>query len=79
MAPPDRGPLDDYSEQEDEDKKSGKSLGVKRKFDEFDCPVCSANNPFDTFGNGDDVLCGWCGLQFLAIVDEDGKLRLKEL
>jgi hypothetical protein len=77
MAPPDR--LDDYSEQEDEDKKSGRSLGVKRKFDEFECPACSANNPYDTFGSGEEVLCNWCGMQFRAVVDEDGNLKLKEL
>ncbi len=77
MAPPDR--LDDYSEQEDEDKKSGRSLGVKRKFDDFECPACSANNPYDTFGNGEEVLCNWCGMQFRAVVDEDGNLKLKEL
>ena len=74
---PDR--LDDYSEQEEEDKKSGVSLGTRRKFEEFDCPSCSANNPFDTFGNGDDVLCNWCAMEFRAIVDEEGSLRLKEM
>ena len=79
MAPPDhRGPLGDFSDQDDEDKKSGKSLGTQRKFEEFECPACTANNPFDTFGNGDDVLCNWCGLQFHALVDEDGNLKLKE-
>ena len=71
--------LDDYSEQEDEDRKSGRSLGTRRKFEEFDCPACSANNPFDTFGNGDDVLCNWCAMEFRAIVDEEGSLRLKEM
>jgi len=25
------------------------------------------------------VLCNWCGMDFRAVVDEDGKLRLKEL
>jgi hypothetical protein len=79
MAPPDRGPLGDFAEHdEDEDKKSGKSLGSARKFEEFECPACSAHNPFEPFGNGDDVLCNWCGLQFLALVDEDGNLKLKE-
>ena len=70
--------LEDYSEQEDEDKKSGRSLGTKRKFEEFDCPSCSANNPFDTFGNGDEVLCNWCAMEFRAVVDEEGNLKLKE-
>ena len=79
MAPPDRDPLGDSSDQDDEDRKSGKSLGTKRKFDEFECPACSANNPLDAFGNGEDVLCNWCGMQFLVIVDEDGNLKLKDL
>ena len=30
------------------------------------------------FGNGDDVFCGYCGQSFVAQVDEDGGLRLKE-
>ena len=74
-------PRDDFSsdsESEDDDKKTGRDLGSKRRFDEFECPACSANNPFDTFGNGDDVLCNWCGMEFRAIVDEEGSLRLKE-
>lgn len=74
---PDR--LDDDSDQEDEDKKSGRSLGSRRKFDEFECPACSAHNPFDTFGNGDDVLCQWCSMEFRAVVDDEGSLKLKEL
>jgi transcription elongation factor Elf1 len=77
MAPSDR--LTDYSEQEEDEKKTGRALGTKRKFDEFECPACSANNPFDTFGNGDEVLCNWCGMQFKAVVDDEGSLRLKEL
>jgi len=72
--------MDDYTEEhEEEEKKSGRALGIKRKFDEFECPACSANNPYDTFGNNDEVLCNWCGLQFKAVVDEEGTLRLKEL
>ena len=65
-------------ELDEEDKKSGRALGTKRRFEEFECPACSAHNPFDTFGNGDDVLCNWCGMEFRAIVDEEGTLRLKE-
>ena len=71
-------PLDDYSGHEEDEKPTGKDLGAKRKFDEFECPACSANNPFDTFGNGDDVLCNWCGMEFRAIVDDEGNLKLKE-
>jgi len=72
--------MDDYTEEhEEEEKKSLRALGIKRKFDEFEFPACSANNPYDTFGNNDEVLCNWCGLQFKAVVDEEGTLRLKEL
>jgi transcription elongation factor Elf1 len=78
-----RDRLDDFSGQdEDEDRKdkqSGKSLGTKRRFEEFECPTCSANNPCDTFGNGDELICNWCGLSYKALVDDEGTLRLKEL
>jgi hypothetical protein len=71
-------PLDDHSLEEDE-KLTGKALGVKRKFDEFECPSCSANNPWgEGFGNNDEVLCNWCGVSWRAVVDEEGNLRLKE-
>lgn len=72
--------MDEFSDQEEDDeKKSGSALGTKRKFDEFECPSCSANNPFDTFGNGDEVLCNWCAMEFRVVVDEEGNLKLKEL
>ena len=72
-------PLDDHSPIEEDEKPTGAALGVKRKFDEFECPACSANNPWgDGFGNNDEVLCNWCGLSFKALVDEEGNLRLKE-
>ena len=76
---PQRDSFSDYGDLEDEEKKSGKSLGTKRRFAEFECPSCSANNPFDEFGNNDEVLCSWCGLEFKASVDDEGTLRLKEL
>ena len=67
------------AEMDDEDEKpTGKALGARRRFSEFECPTCSANNPFDEFGNNDEVLCNWCGIEFIALVDEDGVLRLKE-
>jgi hypothetical protein len=66
-------------EDDDDDKGSGRALGTARRFSEFECPTCSAHNPFEEFGNNDEVLCNWCGLQFLAQVDDEGTLRLKEL
>jgi hypothetical protein len=77
--PYDKATLGQIAEQEEEEsKKTGENLGSRRKFDEFECPACSANNPFDTFGHGDDVNCSWCGMGFTASVDDDGKLKLKE-
>jgi hypothetical protein len=70
--------IGDY-EAEDDEKKTGKALGTRRKFDEFECPACSAHNPFDTFGNGDEVLCNWCAMEFRVVVDDEGNLKLKEL
>ena len=79
MAPYDRDAMGEISDQEEEDnKKSGRSLGSKRKFEEFECPACSANNPYDEFGNNEEVLCNWCGVEFKALVDDEGNLRLKE-
>ena len=76
MASIDRGVI--AEQEEEEDKKSGRALGVKRKFDEFECPTCSANNPHDTFGNNDEVICNWCGLEFVAVVDDEGNLKMRE-
>lgn len=73
-----RGHDQDSEDQEAEDRKSGRSLGSKRKFDEFECPTCSAHNPHDNFGNADEVTCNWCGLAFNVLVDEEGNLKLKE-
>ena len=66
-------------EEEDEQRKSGASKGVKRRFDEFECPSCSAYNPVgDGFGNNDEVVCNYCGVSFNALVDEEGTLKMKE-
>jgi transcription elongation factor Elf1 len=66
-------------DEEEEDARKNATVGTRRRFSEFECPACSANNPFDEFGNNDEVLCNWCGLQFKAVVDDEGTLRLKEL
>jgi len=76
----DMAPRDTYGSSEaddDDEKRTGRALGTRRRFTEFDCPACSANNPFE-FGNNDEILCNWCGIGYVAIVDEEGSLRLKE-
>lgn len=68
-------PRDQDFSDEDEDATPN---GARRKFDEFECPSCSAHNPYEEFGNNDEVLCGYCGLSLKAIVDTEGKLKLRE-
>jgi transcription elongation factor Elf1 len=66
-----------YDDMDDDDAKA--PPGTRSRFTEFECPTCSAHNPIgDAFGNGDDVFCGYCGQSFVAVVDEDGGLKLKE-
>ena len=68
-------PYDPEDAFDDEEPKSG---GRRRKFREFDCPECNANNPYDDgFGDGDEVLCHYCGEEFRAAVSDEGRLRLK--
>ena len=53
--------------------------GRERRFNDFDCPVCAANNPYDDdFGDGDEVRCFYCGQELLAKVSDGGRLTLKE-
>jgi hypothetical protein len=77
-------PIDRLIDEEEEfrQEESGddtqRSLGMKRRFKDFDCPDCNANNPWDeTFGNNDEIRCFYCGTEFLAVVNDEGRLRLK--
>jgi predicted RNA-binding Zn-ribbon protein involved in translation (DUF1610 family) len=77
--PYDKATLGHIAEEEEEEAaKSGANLGSRRSFDEFECPSCSANNPFSDFRHGDEVNCSWCGMAFTAVVDDEGKLKLRE-
>jgi hypothetical protein len=58
---------------------AGDKKGRRRVFKDFDCPTCSANNPYDDgFGDGDEILCYYCGTEFKVMVNEEGRLRLRE-
>ena len=58
-------------EDEEQDK------GVAKK--DFDCPLCSANNPYDDgIREGNEVRCYYCGAEFRADI-RDGKWRFKEI
>lgn len=74
-------PFDSHSMDEDDldAKEREEEGGQNRRFTDFDCPGCSANNPYDdSFGDGDEVLCYFCGQAFEVHVNADGRLRLKE-
>lgn len=66
--------LGDYGDEEKED------AAADRVFDEFDCPLCNANNPYgDGFKAGDEIRCYYCGSEFKVRVDENGRMKLREL
>ena len=55
-------------------------LPGQMKFKEFDCPGCDANNPVDPpVGNGDEVLCNYCGCDFSVTVTDELRLKLRAL
>jgi len=54
--------------------------GASRRFADFDCPGCNANNPYDErFGDGDEIRCFYCGQEFRVTVTDGGRLQLKEI
>lgn len=58
----------------------GKSPADRGSWSEFDCPECSAHNPWDDgFTYGDEVFCGWCGCRFVVrrVKDDEGRHRYK--
>jgi hypothetical protein len=71
-------PIDSHAFEEG-DLESNESGASGRRFDEFDCPVCSANNPYgDAFGDGDEIRCFYCGQEFEVRVTDSGRLKLRE-
>jgi len=53
------------------------SSQASRKFSEFDCPDCDANNPTDSFSDGDEVRCHYCGSLFSVKVGDSGRLKFR--
>jgi DNA-directed RNA polymerase subunit RPC12/RpoP len=63
-----------------DDDDDGKGDTKAKKFVEFDCPGCNANNPWgDGFEDGEEINCHYCGSSFIAQVSDEGKLKLKEI
>ena len=67
-------PHDQYQDDDEKEVVPGQA-----KFKEWECPGCNANNPEDPpIGNGDETLCNYCGVEYKAIVSDEGKLKLRE-
>jgi hypothetical protein len=65
--------------EDDETLKDGEREGRRGAKKDFDCSVCSANNPTDdAIKDGDELTCHYCGTEFKARLDGT-KLRLKEI
>ncbi|MFN0061275.1 MAG: hypothetical protein ACKVPX_01980 [Myxococcaceae bacterium] len=71
------------SDHRHDDSDDEKELGVQgndKRYADFDCPTCNANNPVeDGLGQGEEVLCNYCGTEFRVMVSDSGKLRLREI
>ncbi|RKG84615.1 hypothetical protein [Corallococcus terminator] len=68
----------DFQFDDDDFAKEAGAASGGRSFDEFECPDCSAHNVgIDTFSNGEEVRCMYCGSEFEARVSSEGKLKLK--
>jgi transposase-like protein len=69
-------PYDPHAD--DEDESPGDEAG--EAILEFDCPACSANNPYgDGFRDGDEVRCSYCGQDFEVRVGSSGRLKFREI
>jgi hypothetical protein len=65
---------------EDDEVPAASVEGSRRRFQDFDCPDCAANNPYDDgFGDGDEVRCYYCGQEFGVRVSDEGRLKLRAL
>ena len=69
-------PIDSHH---DDDDRQEPRRGGKGPTD-FDCPSCSAHNPLDApLADRDEVLCNYCGGQFLVRMTDEGRMKIKEL
>jgi hypothetical protein len=65
-------PIDQY----EDDEEGGRD---PRGLRDFDCPSCSAHNPLgEPVGQGEEVLCNYCGSEYQVTFTSEGRLRLRE-
>ena len=71
-------PLDHHGGDDDDEKVP--PTGAKTRFGDWDCPDCNANNPADPpIGDGDEILCNYCGTEFKVKVSDEGKAKFKQM
>lgn len=68
----------DQNYDDEDESKAMDAAGSGRRFSDFDCPDCNANNPHDGFGDGDEIRCYYCGMEYRVEVTEEGRLKLRE-
>jgi transcription elongation factor Elf1 len=69
-----------YDPGHDDDEAEAHQEARTRRFGDFDCPDCNANNPHDdSFGDGEEVRCYYCGQEYRVQVSDEGRLRLKAI
>ncbi|HZZ83514.1 MAG TPA: hypothetical protein VFE30_03165 [Anaeromyxobacteraceae bacterium] len=69
--------IDPHGMDEDDDF-AGKDAGPQRKYTDFDCPECNANNPLDEpITDGVELRCCYCGEEFRARLSDEGRLKLR--
>lgn len=67
-------PLDHH---EDDD---GGSRGKQKVRRDFDCPDCTANNPYDEgVRPGEEVRCFYCGMEYRVEATRDGRVRFRAM
>ena len=72
-------PMDQHDDGETE-RDEARSVAGRRVPSDFDCPSCNANNPLEAAPrDGDEVLCNYCGTQYLVKRPDDGRIRLREI
>jgi transcription elongation factor Elf1 len=69
--------FDSYDEDEAKQSEKDDSKGRKK---EFDCPGCNANNPTEEpVAEGQELLCNYCGSEYLVRLSSEGRIKLKEI
>jgi hypothetical protein len=64
----------DYGDDDDNQE----IAAANRVYKEFNCPECTAHNPYDQgFKLGDEITCFYCGLVF-EVRESGGKLKFRE-